>query len=84
MKYFVNGNTEAEKLLEAVQLSQTKFCGVSAMLSKAFPVECQVILIGEEVGVGIANFETNKKESLRKQTREKLIAFYESCSDWAC
>lgn len=59
LKFVVHGNVDADKLLEAVHLSQTKYCGVSAMLSKALPIAYQVILNGEEVGVGIANFETN-------------------------
>lgn len=62
MKYVVNGNVETEKLLEAVRLSQSKYCGVSAMLSKAFPIEYKVVLNGDEVGFGIAYFETTKKE----------------------
>lgn len=64
LKYIVSGNVEAQKLLEAVRLSQTKYCGVSAMLSSVFPIEYRVILNDEEVGTGFANFETNKKESL--------------------
>ena len=58
--FLVDGQVDADKLLEAVKLSQTKFCGVSAMLSKAFPIEYKVILNGTEVGSGLANFETNK------------------------
>ncbi|MGE3388308.1 MAG: OsmC family protein [Bdellovibrionales bacterium] len=55
----VKGQVEADKLLQAVQLSQTKYCGVSAMLSKAFPIHYRVVLNGSEVGSGEANFETN-------------------------
>lgn len=58
--FLVDGQVDEDKLLEAVKLSQTKFCGVSAMLSKAFPIEYKVILNGTEVGSGLANFETNK------------------------
>ncbi len=64
LSFVVNGQVDAAKLLEAISLSQTKYCGVSAMLSKALPIEYKVVLNGEEIGTGVANFETNKKESL--------------------
>lgn len=38
----LEGTLEKEKLLEAITLSQTKYCSVSAMLSKAFPIHCSV------------------------------------------
>jgi putative redox protein len=42
--------------MESVRLSQTKFCGVSAMLSKAFPIKYVVRLNGQEIGQGQAEF----------------------------
>jgi putative redox protein len=62
--FVVNGNVDVDKLIEAVNLSQTKYCGVSAMLSKSLPIEYKVVLNGAEIGFGSANFETNKKESI--------------------
>lgn len=59
LKFVVNGQIDKEKLMEAVKLSQTKYCGVSAMLSKALPIEYKVILNEIEIGSGFANFETN-------------------------
>lgn len=56
VSFFAEGDIEEAKLLESVQLSQTKFCGVSAMLSKAFPINYRVILNGKEIGTGSANF----------------------------
>ncbi len=64
LKFVVNGSIDADKLIEAVTLSQTKYCGVSAMLSKALPIEYKIVLNGTEIGFGTANFETNKKEPL--------------------
>jgi putative redox protein len=58
LTFIVEGAVDAEKLLEAVKLSQTKYCGVSAMLSKSFPIEYRVILNGGEIGTGSASFET--------------------------
>ncbi|MBV2168337.1 MAG: OsmC family protein [Bdellovibrio sp.] len=52
----VTGEVDKAILLESVNLSQTKFCGVSAMLSKALPIHYRVVLNGEEIGVGQANF----------------------------
>lgn len=53
----VTGDIDPEILLESVRLSQTRYCGVSAMLSKAFAIEYSVILNDQEIGRGAANFE---------------------------
>lgn len=45
-------------LLESIHLSQSKYCGVSAMLSKASPINYRVELNGKEIGTGTANFAT--------------------------
>jgi putative redox protein len=50
------GDVEPQILLEAVHLSQTKYCGVSAMLSRAFPIEYVVILNSIEIGKGRSEF----------------------------
>ena len=57
--FTVTGTVDAHILNESVLLSQTKYCGVSAMLSKAFPIEYRVLLNGEEIGRGKAHFESN-------------------------
>lgn len=56
MIYKLSGTIDATKLLEAVTLSQTKYCGVSAMLSKAFPITWEILLNGQNVGEGKAHF----------------------------
>lgn len=58
LTFHVKGQIEAEKLIEAVRLSQTKYCGVSAMLAKAFPIEYRIILNEKEIGSGVANFDS--------------------------
>ena len=50
------GAVEPAKALEAVKLSQTQYCGVSAMLAKAFPIRYTVEVNGEVVGAGQAAF----------------------------
>ena len=62
LNFIVEGEIEAGKLMEAVNLSQTKYCGVSAMLSKSFPIEYRIFLNGTEIGTGTAKFESNNKE----------------------
>lgn len=52
----VTGKVDPAILLGSVQLSQTKFCGVSAMLSKAFPIQYHVLLNEENIGSGKAEF----------------------------
>lgn len=49
---------DASQFIKAVELSMTKYCGVSAMLVKATNVFYHVVLNGEEVKVGQAHFET--------------------------
>ena len=51
------GSIEKEKYIEAVTLSQTKYCGVSAMLLKAVPIDYDIILNHEKIGSGKANFQ---------------------------
>lgn len=57
LSFMVDGAVDPEKLKEAVKLSQTKYCGVSAMLSKSFPIEYRIILNGNEIETGVAKFD---------------------------
>ena len=43
------GQIDAEKAIESVVLSQTKYCGVSAMLAKAFPIHYRIEVNGKSV-----------------------------------
>jgi len=61
LRFLVEGKVEKEKLLEAVILSQTKFCGVSAMISYSAPISYQIFLNGEMIGEGKADFPTPQK-----------------------
>lgn len=47
-----------DKVLRAVTLSQTKYCGVTAMIAKGCPVTYDVRLNGAMVGSGRAEFGT--------------------------
>ncbi len=58
LSFRVDGEgVSTERVLEAVRLSQTLYCGVSAMLSKAVPIHYEVFLNGATVGKGQANFK---------------------------
>ncbi len=52
----LEGFLDKEKVLEIINLSQTKYCSVSAMMSKAFPIHYTVQLNSEIIGEGRANF----------------------------
>ena len=56
LTFTATGEIDRAILLEAVHLSQTKYCGVSAMLVKAFPISYVVMLNGEQIGEGKADF----------------------------
>ena len=56
LTFNIRGEVESDVLLEAVKLSQTKYCGVSAMLVKAFPIKYVVLLNDVVIGEGISDF----------------------------
>jgi putative redox protein len=51
-----NRDTDLPKVLEAVELSMTKYCGVSAMVAPTSPIFYTVVVNGEIEGRGQANF----------------------------
>lgn len=51
-----SGEIDSAILLDSIKASQTMYCGVSAMLSRAFPIAYSVILNGMKVGSGVADF----------------------------
>ena len=53
----VEGEIEPEILMESIRLSQSKYCGVSAMVAKTVPISFTVSLNGNQVGSGHANFQ---------------------------
>lgn len=57
LEYTCTGEVESEKLIEAVKLSLTKYCSVSAMLSKVGPISYIVKLNDVKVSEGQAHFE---------------------------
>ena len=57
LNFQFKGNIDTTILLDSVKLSQTKFCGVSAMLSKAVKIQYKVSLNSEAIGEGKADFQ---------------------------
>jgi len=49
-------NVDAELVQKAVKLSMTKYCGVSAMLSKAVPIVYHVFINADQIAEGICKF----------------------------
>jgi putative redox protein len=49
-------NIGSDEFYEAVKLSMTKYCGVSAMVSKTVPIRYKVVLNGKDLGEGLADF----------------------------
>jgi len=56
LTFELDGEVDPSVALEAVKLSQTKYCGVSSMLSKAFPIRWELLVNGTSVGQGQAEF----------------------------
>lgn len=57
LTFDIKGDIMPDILLSAIADSQSKYCGISAMLSKAFPITYNVILNEEKIGAGSANFQ---------------------------
>jgi putative redox protein len=56
LEFALAGQVDPALALEAVRLSQTHFCGVTAMLVKAFPIRYRVLVNGTLAGEGQADF----------------------------
>lgn len=57
LRYVIEGEVDPEKAIEAVELSQTRYCGVSAMFSRACPIYYHIEINGEKVGEGQSRFD---------------------------
>lgn len=57
LAFQITGEIDPDQAMEAVRLSQTKYCSVSAMVSKAVPISYSVELNGRQIGAGKAQFD---------------------------
>jgi putative redox protein len=57
ISYFLEGEgLDSEKIKEAVHLSMTKYCGVSAMVAVSVPINYTIAVNGKEIASGRAEF----------------------------
>ncbi len=56
LTFSLKGKLEKERVIEGVHLSQTQYCGVSAMVVKSVPMNYRILLNDEEIGSGAAHF----------------------------
>jgi putative redox protein len=56
LDFQISGDVSSGQAIKAVELSMTRYCGVSAMLSKACPINYKVTLNGQIAGEGKAQF----------------------------
>jgi putative redox protein len=56
LAFRIEGAVDPTLALEAARLSQTRFCAISAMLSRAVPIRYQVFVNGVSAGRGEAQF----------------------------
>lgn len=57
LDFLLTGSLEAAKVMKAVEMSMTKYCGVSYMISRSCPISYQVHLNQQLIGEGVAKFE---------------------------
>ena len=57
LRFKVEGQVNSEKLIEAVQRSQTQYCGVSAMLSRAVQISYEIYLNDKKIHEAVARFD---------------------------
>ncbi len=57
LKYKLRGELDPKVVEEAVWLSMTKYCSVSAMIAKAAPIGYEIEVNGKPAGKGEAKFQ---------------------------
>lgn len=57
LTFKLKGAVDAGKAMEAISLSQSKFCAVSAMVSRAVPITYTAELNGKSIGTGRSEFK---------------------------
>lgn len=60
--FHLDGSIDVDSAIRTIQLSQTKYCGISAMLNETSPISWTLILNGELVANGEAAFRRQGDE----------------------
>lgn len=63
LKYAVDGLCNPREVADAIHLSQTKYCAVSAVISRGAKIAFDVSVNGKKVGSGKANFQNSKPQA---------------------
>lgn len=63
LKYYIDGPCDAAQVSDAVNLSQTKYCAVSSMVSRGTTITYEVSLNGKQLPSGKADFGRNVSQS---------------------
>lgn len=66
VKYLIDGPCDPDKVTEAVNLSQTKYCAVSAMISRGTTITFDVFLNGKQLIQGNSDFQNRNPASEKK------------------
>lgn len=61
LKFFLEGDCRPDTVAEAVNLSQTKYCSISSMLSKGTSIRYDVSVNGKPAGSGRSDFASETK-----------------------
>jgi putative redox protein len=69
--FVVAGKVDTKVLTESVMLSQTKYCGVAAMLSKSVPITYSVLLNGIQIATGVTDFSAQEKIAKENKNESK-------------
>jgi putative redox protein len=59
LKYFIDGSCDPSKVVEAVNLSQTRYCAVSSMVSRGTTISYDVSVNGKNISQGKSDFKNN-------------------------
>lgn len=57
LKYVIDGSCEPSRVTEAVNLSQTRYCAVSSMLSRGTTISYDIALNGKQISRGKTDFK---------------------------
>lgn len=60
--FHLDGAIDVDSAIRSIQLSQTKYCGISAMLNETSPISWSLILNGEKIANGEAAFRRSGEE----------------------
>lgn len=70
MIFYRDGPIDQDKAIKAIHLTQTKYCGVSAMLFASAPIHWKLVLNGKELADGETIFDLNQDKEAYQSGHE--------------